>query len=499
MEYTVKGKTFLTDGLRLIQGEHRAENIIFILPPTRGGHSLQDFCWEIRASNEENSTLAVEPLLMKAKPDCLHLCWCVGNAFTALPGELRAMVVGTGKNGEIIKIMLSELRVIAGCEAGMPPQPDLLEQSLTSLSFVTGKAVKAAEQAGEYLYQAEEVVRQTAAHAAAAETQAENAKSSATTAGNAAAKAKEWANMAQDGIIEAAEKASDAALAAEKYAEQAHLAVTHTAKPLDSGNWGIWEDGTYKDTGKPWAGTKGEAGPAGEVGPRGEQGSAGPKGEQGPAGVQGPKGDTGPQGPAGEGSTLTVNSIEADAEKNILLGGNSIPLMGYQTAESFAPITDTDSVQAALEKLDAGVRMGMGSGISMPANEYELVKIWCPFQNIGTGGDYPGIPLTLPPEYSFDDFTMLTCVTNSGTGLLFKSFESYRDAVPIFMGTTFGTILTTQLETAVVRLRPSTATRATVTVQCFAHYYGGAHSMPFTNGVLYALCAYMPVSKNIQR
>lgn len=84
-----------------------------------------------------------------------------------------------------------------------------------------------------------------------------------------------------------------------------------------NGNWYVFVDGTYTDSGVPATGPQGLKGEKGEKGDKGEngekglkgdkgdKGDPGPQGEQGPQGPaggigpQGPKGDTGPQGPAG--------------------------------------------------------------------------------------------------------------------------------------------------------------------------------------------------------
>ena len=70
-----------------------------------------------------------------------------------------------------------------------------------------------------------------------------------------------------------------------------------------NGNWYVFVDGTYTDSGVPATGPqglKGEKGDKGEKGEKGEQGPPGAQGPQGEPGPQGPQGEPGPQGPQGE-------------------------------------------------------------------------------------------------------------------------------------------------------------------------------------------------------
>lgn len=70
---------------------------------------------------------------------------------------------------------------------------------------------------------------------------------------------------------------------AQASAEAAEEAVAHYPTIGANGNWRVWNNGAWADTG---VHAQGEPGEAGEPGPQGEQGipgPAGPQGEQGPA------------------------------------------------------------------------------------------------------------------------------------------------------------------------------------------------------------------------
>lgn len=74
-----------------------------------------------------------------------------------------------------------------------------------------------------------------------------------------------------------------------------------------NGNWYVFVDGTYTDSGVPAIGPQGL---------KGEKGEKGDKGEKGEKGLKGDKGDKGEQGPTGESATIEITetyTVEADA------------------------------------------------------------------------------------------------------------------------------------------------------------------------------------------
>ncbi|WP_262894335.1 hypothetical protein [Alistipes senegalensis] len=97
-------------------------------------------------------------------------------------------------------------------------------------------------------------------------------------------------------------------------------------------------------------GDPGEQGPQGLKGDPGETGPAGPKGdpgEQGPQGLKGDPGETGPAGPKGDPGTTNPADIKMTDWAKML-------------ESAYSPITNTDTLLAALQKLQVLIENGDG-------------------------------------------------------------------------------------------------------------------------------------------
>lgn len=215
-----------------------------------------------------------------------------------------------------------------------------------------------------------------------------------------------------------------------------------------NGNWYVFVDGTYTDSGVPATGPQGlkgekgdkgdkgekgeqgppgatgsqgesgpqgpqgETGPQGEQGPQGEKGDTGPEGPRGPAGAdgapgaQGPQGEQGIQGPAGPAATINgVNTLTIEAGDNIKLSQSgstttlSVPTDSTPTADSTKPVQSGGVLAALNNKAPAGY--GLGKRSKELTSDDDLNTIWengwyfwgsnkpinAPNMNPGTGGE----------------------------------------------------------------------------------------------------------------
>jgi hypothetical protein len=95
---------------------------------------------------------------------------------------------------------------------------------------------------------------------------------------------------------------------------------------------------------------QGPAGPQGPQGIQGPQGETGPQGIQGLQGVQGPQGEQGVQGEQGpQGDPTTVNGKTGTS---VTLNGADLALTGYAKPGSASAVAATDTVNAAVGKLE---------------------------------------------------------------------------------------------------------------------------------------------------
>lgn len=152
---------------------------------------------------------------------------------------------------------------------GLPAVPSLDDESLFvceqqgEARKLTGGQLKdyAKKSVAQYTDTAKKYAEDAAVSADAASNSADQSKTEADRAANAASEAqdavKDSEKAAEDSAKSAADSASSAADAAESAAD-AELAVEHYPKIGDNGNWEIYQDGAYQDTGKPARGETGK-------------------------------------------------------------------------------------------------------------------------------------------------------------------------------------------------------------------------------------------------
>lgn len=235
-----------------------------------------------------------------------------------------------------------------------------------------------------------------------------------------------------------------------------------------NGNWYIFVDGTYTDSGVPATGPqglkgekgekgdkgdkgeKGEQGPPGATGSQGKSGPQGPQGEkgdtgpegprgpagadgapgaQGPQGIQGPQGAQGIQGPAGPAATINgVNALTIEAGANINLaqeGGTttlSVPTDSTPTADSTKPVQSGGVLAALNNKAPAGYGLGIARGAIIQDLNDALNNGWYYF-----GSGCLNCPVSLP-NYEYGAVLVISR-DNGKTQLYFQSIDTFYCAI----------------------------------------------------------------------
>jgi hypothetical protein len=97
-------KSIQTDPIKrlMIQGEALADIVSFTLPLEYGDIDLSALSYSIRGTSEESETTVTQVLSKSVTGTAVNLEWVISSAFTAIPGELKLILIGSDEAGDTI-------------------------------------------------------------------------------------------------------------------------------------------------------------------------------------------------------------------------------------------------------------------------------------------------------------------------------------------------------------------------------------------------------------